>query len=912
MADPNRDEIARLELLHRAHPDGLVFPYLAEAYRKSGQLDRAEDLLLQGLSRHEDHSSAHVVLGRVRLDKGRSEEAGTAFRRVLQLDPNNAIAIRALADLAAAQGDVQEAVSYYRRLQKLHPRDEEIAERIDELKAGRTPPPRQPPTEPEPAEAEPRLTLEEWDPEGGKSGRRTVKHGPATPYAPQPEEPGEVFTETMAELYTRQGFYDRAVRVYRRLLSLHPGEPRLTSKLAEVEELRREARSRRESAPAPSDGDGSQGLERTSPVEADAAAREPASSAEPVTAEAAAVVESPPVGAYLGSLLAWRPGTGHAAEVEEPAGMEEEAEAGAEAPGAAGAPEARGPAEEPAGAREEAETAEPGASASDVAAADDGSDASWPWEEPVVPAEEAGEPEPEVGAGPEAGEEPADAEPSVSEPERPARSEAESAMEPSRPATAPEAAARPRPAAAPAMRTEAGAARLQAAPEAILALTDLLVGLLEYRDPFFRGSSSLTRLLAAAVAREMGLADAEVNNLQLAAVLRDLGRLALGGKLVSGSPGKTPEVRRRIERHVDLALHLMEGIDLPASVRYAVRHHHERWDGRGYPDGLAGAEIPLPARILAVVDSFAAMVAARPYRLPRKVPEAASELRTEAGTRYDPDVVDALLRVLARRDQPHLGFVLRHHILIVSPDQPGATVTAAKLCSSGYLAEVAPDVESARERLRRVPVAAVVVGAELGNGQASSFIREMRVDPMLAQLPVVVVDAPEVDKRVELLENGADVCFAPDAAYSELQGTLGALIRRAFRQRPESAEGDGEEAPWLALQGDIQDFPLTWLLQVMKYDSRTAAIGIRTATDMGVIYLEDGDARHAQIRGGEKGEAALRVMLGWRKGRFTVDAEARPSERTITKPITHLLLDEAVAEDHAAAGQIFGAVRPDS
>jgi CheY-like chemotaxis protein len=448
----------------------------------------------------------------------------------------------------------------------------------------------------------------------------------------------------------------------------------------------------------------------------------------------------------------------------------------------------------------------------------------------------------------------------------------------------------------------------------VLAITDLLVGLLEYRDPFFRGSSSLTRLLAAAVGRELGLSEPDVHNLALAAVLRDLGRLALGGKLVTEpQAARTPEARRRIERHVDLALHLLEGINLPASVRYAVRHHHERWDGRGYPDGLAGEEIPLSARILAVVDSFAAMVAARPYRLPRKVPEAAAELQAEAGTRYDPDIVDALMRVLARRDQPQLGFVLRHHILIVSPDQPGATVTAAKLCSAGYLAEVAADIDTARERLRRVPVAAVMVGAELMNGEAVRFIRELRGHRTMGQLPIVVIDAPHVDDRVELLENGADVCFAPDASYSELYGTLGALIRRAFRQRSSSiraAAAEGESS-WLALQGDIQDFPLTWLLQVMKYDGRTAAIGIRTADELGVIYLEGGDARHAHIRGGAKGEPALRQMLSWRKGHFTVEPDAHPPERTITTSITHLLLDQAVAEDHAAAGQIFGAVKAD-
>ncbi|NIP81477.1 MAG: DUF4388 domain-containing protein, partial [Gemmatimonadetes bacterium] len=109
------------------------------------------------------------------------------------------------------------------------------------------------------------------------------------------------------------------------------------------------------------------------------------------------------------------------------------------------------------------------------------------------------------------------------------------------------------------------------------------------------------------------------------------------------------------------------------------------------------------------------------------------------------------------------------------------------------------------------------------------------------------------------------------------------------------------------LQGDIQDFPLAWLLQVMKYDSRTAGIGIRTATDMGVIYLQGGDAVHAQVRGGQRGEAALKEMLPWGEGRFTVQPDARARERSIESSIMHFLLTHAVEEDHEAAG-IFGAV----
>jgi hypothetical protein len=177
----------------------------------------------------------------------------------------------------------------------------------------------------------------------------------------------------------------------------------------------------------------------------------------------------------------------------------------------------------------------------------------------------------------------------------------------------------------------------------------------------------------------------------------------------------------------------------------------------------------------------------------------------------------------------------------------------------------------------------------------------------------VVVDAATVTQRVRLLESGADVCFPPGTSYAELQGTLGALVRRTIRGNgvrgasDRAGAGKEQKAPWLALQGDVADFPLTWLLQVMKYDSRTAAIGIRTGSADGAIYLKKGDAVHAQIRGGAKGETALREMLAWEKGRFTVQPDARPRESTIQSSIMHLLLTQAVAKDHAAAG-IFGTV----
>lgn len=758
MASSHRDEISRLELLHAAHPEGLVFPHLADAYRRAGRYSQAEGVLAAGLRLHSDYSSAHVVLGRLRLDQGKREEARSAFEHVLRLDPDHPVALQYLGEMEAADGRYPDAIRHFRALDRLKP-GAGAAERIAALRRRMQ------------GASSQRRTVE---PEPGRSGAGATNGGveasaPADDddagWSMVPPEPGEVVTETMAELYARQGLVARAAAVYRELLARSPEDTRLRSKL---DELRRQM--------------GAPGTDEALPD----ASRPPGD-------EAGDDVRA--IRGYLTSILHWAP--------DAPADLE---------------PWARAP----------------------VSTAGDPVASPSPAVEPLV---------------------------------------------------------------APTATTDPSAT--------LIAVADLLVGLLEFRDVFFRGSTSLTRLLATSIADEMGVAGNQKVHLALAAILRDLGRLAMGGRLVPlGRHTESQDARRRIERHVELAMRLLEGIALPAEVRSAVRHHHERWDGAGYPDALAREDIPLLARILAVADSFAAMVSPRMYRVPLKLPDAERELRDESGTRYDPAVVDALSRVLGRRDQPHLGFVQRHRVLLVNTDQPDAVVTAAKLCSVGYLAEVASDVDAARERLRRVPVAALVLSAPAAREGAVDLIRFARADPRFAAMPILAVDADSVAWRVRLLETGADVCFPPGVTHVELQAALGAMVRRALNMPPadEGAPGaPAAESPWLALQGDVQDFPLTWLLQVMKYDSRTAAIAVRTADQDGTIYLRNGDAVHAEIRNGATGESALRTMLRWGKGRFTVRPDARAKDETIRSSIMHLLLMQAVKEDHAAAG-VFGAV----
>lgn len=454
-----------------------------------------------------------------------------------------------------------------------------------------------------------------------------------------------------------------------------------------------------------------------------------------------------------------------------------------------------------------------------------------------------------------------------------------------------------------------------------VALADLLVGLIEYRDPFYRGGSSLARLIAVAIGREMGLEGPALQELGLAALLRDLGRLAMGGRLIERpSVELKPDARRRIEAHVDLALQLLDGITLPDGVRAAIRHHHERWDGMGYPDGLRGEAIPLPARILAVADSLAAMISPRPYRPPRRLAAAVAEIEAEAGSNYDPAVVHALLRILpGRLRRRSLDFGLRQHIVVVDADRGRALATAIRLCSHGYLAEAATDPNDARERMRRNPVDLVAISAELPGDAAAAFLDALRDDEATATLPIVILHADGAEQRIDMLRRGADACFAGDVAFDEVLAAIGATLKRAAGAEaptPAAATSAAEtgkrtRAPvWHTLQGDLQEFPLSWLLQVLNYDSRTAAIVVRCGGETGTIYVEGGTATHAEA-GELAGDAALQAMLRWSEGSFSVQPNARAAIRTVERSIMHLLLDTAVETDHDNTASIFGAVRPD-
>ncbi|MGH3130293.1 MAG: HD-GYP domain-containing protein [Gaiellaceae bacterium] len=167
----------------------------------------------------------------------------------------------------------------------------------------------------------------------------------------------------------------------------------------------------------------------------------------------------------------------------------------------------------------------------------------------------------------------------------------------------------------------------------------------EAREASSRGHSARVTLLADAVARWVGWDTPKLADLRIGGHLHDVGKLAVPAWILSKPGPLDPGELARVRTHPVVGARLIEGSHLAEAALPYVLHHHERWDGRGYPARLTGAEIPVEARLLAVADAFDAMTSYRPYRARVSPSLALHELDRCAGTQFDPELVGAFLEV---------------------------------------------------------------------------------------------------------------------------------------------------------------------------------------------------------------------------------------------------------------------------
>ncbi|MEZ5101898.1 MAG: response regulator [Thermoleophilia bacterium] len=177
-------------------------------------------------------------------------------------------------------------------------------------------------------------------------------------------------------------------------------------------------------------------------------------------------------------------------------------------------------------------------------------------------------------------------------------------------------------------------------------LTSALANAIEVRDSITGGHTERLADIAVKLAGCLGLPDDELESVRLGALLHDVGKIGIPDSILLKEGPLEPSELELMRRHTLIGDWMLEPLDALSAARPAVRHHHERWDGSGYPDGLAGEQIPLAARIVALADAVEAMTAARPYRDALDVDDVLGELSRGRGSQWDPTIVDLVAHAL--------------------------------------------------------------------------------------------------------------------------------------------------------------------------------------------------------------------------------------------------------------------------
>ncbi len=178
-----------------------------------------------------------------------------------------------------------------------------------------------------------------------------------------------------------------------------------------------------------------------------------------------------------------------------------------------------------------------------------------------------------------------------------------------------------------------------------------LAAAVDAKDPYTFGHSSDVTQYSLAIAAELCVPDAETERLRIAALLHDIGKIGIDSSILNKPGTLTDEEYAIIKSHPDIAANILGTLDFLEDVVPLVQHHHEYFDGGGYPAGIAGEAIPLGARIISVADAFNAMTSDRPYRAALSRETALAELKRNAGTQFDPKVVEAFEGIILRTVQ---------------------------------------------------------------------------------------------------------------------------------------------------------------------------------------------------------------------------------------------------------------------
>jgi response regulator RpfG family c-di-GMP phosphodiesterase len=431
--------------------------------------------------------------------------------------------------------------------------------------------------------------------------------------------------------------------------------------------------------------------------------------------------------------------------------------------------------------------------------------------------------------------------------------------------------------------------------DALIEVVNVLVGLRELNDAYHRGSTFRATTLVRAVAERLKLPAQEIREVVLATLLRDVGKIEIED-LCNESQTFTAKQRSRMQEHVQAGVRLLEHVQFPWAVLPIIRHHHEHYDGTGYPGGLRGPEIPLGARIVAAVDAFVAMRSDRPHRAGASHAEAQAELIRQAGRQFDPEVVEILLEVV-RDGAVSLSNDERPRVLIADPEMEFVKLLKFRLVNEGHEVDTVTSVEEAILRVIEQSPSIVLAGVGSDGERTLHLLREVREDRDLRLTPVVLL--AETEDRVfklRALRQGADDYLVKSVGFEEIVARIDSILARETMRRTKA------EAPRSrGITGELENLSLPDIFQTLNLGLKTARVKLSTGDREGTIWFSSGTAVHAEV-GETLGVPACYEMLRWKDGQFCIQHGLEADETSIEMDTMFMVMEGLRLLDEAAGG----------
>jgi response regulator RpfG family c-di-GMP phosphodiesterase len=414
----------------------------------------------------------------------------------------------------------------------------------------------------------------------------------------------------------------------------------------------------------------------------------------------------------------------------------------------------------------------------------------------------------------------------------------------------------------------------------VLEMMNVFVGLLENDRPDLRGHSALVARLTRRVGEKMSVPSKVIASYVAAAYAHDIGKAGqyhLTALNVSEYDGHKVAGQNLVRTPA----RMLEAVKLSPETLQSIAHMYERYDGKGFPDNLAGKQIPVGARVLAVTDTYADLTQnpRNPFRKPLPPNEAFEVLNKFKGLIFDPEVVDIFQNVVLGEDLKARLLADRYVALLIDPDSAETSVLELKMIDQGFDVKIARSAEQARPILGESKVDLVVSEIELPGEDGLTLLAAARQESWGKDVAWVMHTKRQGRAEAQkAFEHGVIDFVSKPTAVDVLVAKLKA---RLDRSRAKGQQG---------LSGSLAELGLPDLVTALSNGRKTGALKITSKTISGEVLFLEGAVVNATA-GAKRGSGAFYELLRLTEGQFAVDPSVKPKERLITESTETLLLE---------------------